>query len=488
VFIPIQQFGTIHDTALDLRWDAAALDHEVERRAAVLTDRGVGRGATVLIGHGGSARFFADLFAIWSVGATAACLDPALTALERHTLIRFSKAALLLTDNTPDQDGSSVPILNLSEARATNAARPRLPSQLDGPALVLFTSGTTGAPKGVVLTFRAIWTRIALNIAAIGRPALRRSLVTLPMHFGHGLLGNALTPLLAGGDLVLHPRGVSLAQNLDRLIDEHAITFLSSVPALWRMVLKLSNSPRGRSLIRIHVGSAPLSAGLWLEIARWSGAEVVNCYGTTETANWIGGASSIERIAEGLIGRPWGGFVGIKNESGAICSAGEGEIVIQSPSIMSGYLDRPDLTAAVLHDGWYHTGDRGRVDESGRIWLLGRIKDEINRAGFKVQPAELDLLLERHPAVAEACVFGVADPVSGEAVAAAVKLVDGAAETAESLRAWCRQQLRREAVPEHWYFVDQIPRTARGKISRQIVRRTLLGDRPDHDAVENSSR
>ena len=106
---------------------------------------------------------------------------------------------------------------------------------------------------------------------------------------------------------------------------------------------------------------------------------------------------------------------------------------------MSGYLERADLTAAVLRDGWLRTGDHGSIDAQGHIWLAGRIKDEINRAGLKVQPAELDTLLESHPAVAEACAFAVPDPVSGEAVAVAVRLAAGMTENAESLRAWCRR-------------------------------------------------
>ncbi len=185
----------------------------------------------------------------------------------------------------------------------------------------------------------------------------------------------------------------------------------------------------------------------------------------TETANWFAGQSSRDGIADGLVGTPWGGTVAILDDTGAMRNSGEGEIVVKSPSLMSGYLDRPDLTAAVVKDGWYHTRDRGHLDEGGRIWLAGRIDDEINRGGFKVQPAEIDRLLETHPAVAEACVFAHPDPVAGESVAAALRLERGATATAEMLRGWCREHLRREAVPEHWYVIDQIPRNSRGKIS-----------------------
>jgi acyl-CoA synthetase (AMP-forming)/AMP-acid ligase II len=155
-------------------------------------------------------------------------------------------------------------------------------------------------------------------------------------------------------------------------------------------------------------------------------------------------------------------------------SSGEGEIIIKSPSLMSGYLDRPDLTAEVMQNGWYRTGDWGYVDDRGTIYLQGRIKDEINRAGFKVQPAELDMLLEKHPEVEEACAFGIPDPLTDEIVAVAVKLVKGSRQTQQSLRAWCLERLRKDAVPERWFFADEIPKTAQGKLRRDALRQKLV--------------
>jgi len=275
---------------------------------------------------------------------------------------------------------------------------------------------------------------------------------------------------------VLHPIGVPMANELGRIIDQHDITFMSSVPAFWRMALTRSSRPQRVSLARVHVGSAPFPATLWSEVAAWTGAEVVNCYGTTETANWLAGASSrVDGIADGLVGSMWGGTAAvIDNSNGTVQPVGSGEIIIRSPSQMSGYLDRPDLTAAAFFQGWHRTGDSGSIDEQGRIWLTGRIKDEINRAGFKVQPAEIDALLETNPAIAEACVFGIDDPLGGEAVAAAVRLKVGASEDPKGLQSWCLKRVRREAVPESWFFVSEIPRTARGKVSRDAVRQALV--------------
>ena len=480
--------GGIRDVGLGINWDATTLRNEIDRRAAILSAMGIGRGHVVVISHGGSARFFADLLSTWRVGATAACLDSTLTRGEFRNIIDFTKPKLILFDGRIPTEYARLPIADLSRERA-RTLRVSAPDNVpNGPALLLFTSGTTGTPKGVLLSFGALQSRIKANIAAIGADKLSRSLVSLPTHFGHGLIGNSLTPLLSGGDIVLHPLGIPLANDLGKVIDDHNITFMSSVPAFWRLALARSRLPSSSSLIRVHVGSAYFPETLWSEVAAWSGADVVNCYGTTETANWIAGASSREDgIAEGLIGRPWGGSAAVLNDHGVLQHRGAGEIVIRSSSVMSGYLDQPELTAAAFHQGWYRTGDRGSIDEQGRLWLTGRIKDEINRAGFKVQPAEIDALLEKNPAVAESCVFGIADPLGGEAVAAAIRLRDDAKTTAESLQAWCRQRIRREAVPEHWFIVADIPRNARGKVNRDSVRRSLINEPVPHARSDNPS-
>ena len=276
----------------------------------------IGRGSLVGILHNGSAHFFADLFATWMVGATAACLDSLLTDAELEIITGFAKPAVLLVNRTTRAVKLSTPV---AELETSPAADLNITSDFhpDDPALVLFTSGTTGNPKGVVLTFRALLARISANVGVIGSAALGRTLVALPTHFGHGLIGNSLTPFMNGGEIVLHPLGASLASNLGRIIDDHRISFMSSVPALWHLAKSHSHPPTRGSLMRVHVGSAPLSEQLWSEIAAWSAAEVVNCYGLTETANWIAGASSkLDGIAEGLMGRSWGSTIAVRDDEG----------------------------------------------------------------------------------------------------------------------------------------------------------------------------
>ncbi len=474
MFLPFAEFGQIEDIGLDLQWSPDRLAAEVGRRASALAAAGIRPGGTIVLAHAGTARFFADLFATWTLGCTAACIDPALTQGEIENLLQFVAAAAVLVDAEPFEAKSGCPVLQLAQTAKAGEAPAVAAGSHDRPAIVLFTSGTTGAPKGVVLSFGAIFNRVALNRAAMGAAVRARTLVTLPTSFGHGLIGNALTPLLSGGDIVLHPTGLALASDLGRVIDRFRIGFMSSVPAFWRLALKMSDAPENSSLARVHVGSAPLSADLWTRIITWSRADVVNCYGITELANWIGGASARSGgIADGLVGMPWGGRAAVRDRTGAIRDRGEGEVLIRSPSRMTGYLHRPDLTEAAFEQDWYLTGDSGHIDAQGAIRLTGRIKEEINRAGLKVNPTEIDLLLATHPAVAQACAFAIPDEASGEIVGVAVRLSQDVG--VQALRHWCAGKLRREAVPERWFVVNDMPQSERGKINREALRRMLAG-------------
>ena len=451
----------------------AELGAEWRRRAAVLAGLGIGRGDRVIIAHGGTAYFFADLFAVWHLGASAICANPTLTAGEFANIADFSGARAVLDGEAGNGAlaGLGAPVVCLARERAGGDA-PAGGGEPGDEALILFTSGTTGEPKGVVHTFASLQARLDLNRRHIGGDVLARSLCVLPTYFGHGLIGNCLTPLAAGCDLFLATgMGMRGMAGLGAAIDDRRITFMSSVPSFWKIALKLSRPPARGTLARIQIGSAPLSADLWRAVIDWGGgAPVANLYGITEVANWAAGASSADFEPEdGLVGRMWGGEAAVLDGSGEHRSEGEGELLLKTPSVMAGYFRRPDLTAPVLRDGWFHTGDAGRIGPDGIIRLTGRLKTEINRAGMKIQPEEIDMLLERHEEVLEACAFGVPDAVSGEIVGAAVRLADGAQADAAALRSWCLERIRRESVPEKWYLVDDLPKTDRGKIDRKKV-------------------
>ena len=377
------RFGSIFDLMEARHWSSKELEAEVAKRSSVLCQNGISKRSIVVILHSGTAHFVIDLLAVWACGATAACLDPMLTPGELSNLISFMQPGAVLIKGGPSIDNIKKWTIDLSVASSASYAPAKTEGDLDDPALLLFTSGTTGAPKGVLLSYRAVFARIALNAEVIGRSTLSRSLLTLPTHFGHGLIGNLLTPFMSGATVFMPALGLPLAQALSEIIDEHNVTFLSSVPFLWQLTLRSTQRPKKGTLRQIHVGSAPLSSTLWRSIVDWAGCEVVNCYGITEASNWIAGASSDDGIYDGKVGRVWGGCAAICGRDEAISSEGEGEIVVQTPALMLGYFQRPDLTKSVLSNGWYRTGDVGIIDGSGQIIIKGRVKDEINRAGFK---------------------------------------------------------------------------------------------------------
>ena len=339
----------------------------------------------------------------------------------------------------------------------------------DNNALIIFTSGTTNQPKGVVHTFRSIYTRLNFNKHYIGEFSLKNTLCPLPTHFGHGLIGNCLTSLYSGTTLhLLDKFSTTHALRFNEIIDELKISFLCSVPTMWKLILKVSKKPKRKNL-RIHIGSASLSNHLMKEVAKWSNSKnIYNMYGITETCNWIGGKQFFLKNENGEVGKPWGGKYAILG-SNKIKSQGIGEILINTPSIMRGYFKLSSETRKSFYNGWFKTGDYGVLKPNGELTITGRIKNEINKSGLKIYPEDIDLLLEKHPLVIESYTFGLEDEITGEVACTAIQISKDSKKNRNLIKKFCNDNFLREKQPDKWFWVNRIPKNERGKVIKKDV-------------------
>jgi acyl-CoA synthetase (AMP-forming)/AMP-acid ligase II len=446
----------------------------------------------VFLHYGNTIEFFVDLLSVWCLGGCVVPIDPRLTAFEVETLAKTARPRFSLWLGPPDVavggalSRMGIQILDMSDSAGNDPISaglfpPATSLSLDKTALILFTSGTTGDPKGVVHTHRSLRARWMTLRQSLGLAKFRRTLCLLPTHFGHGLICNSLFPWLFGQDLYILPAFQNeVILRLGSLLDGNRITFMSSVPAVWRLALKMAKPPRSRSLQRVFCGSAPLSAFLWKEIQEWTGTrEVLNSYGITETGSWVAGTTVPDFTPEdGLIGIPWGAVIRILKTGNTEtppglsqeCAPGEeGYVWINTPALMQGYLGRDDLTAGVVSQGWFLTGDIGLIDERGYLLLRGREREEINKGGMKVYPGDVDAVAERFEQTVDVCTFAIEDPLLGENVGMAFVLKN---PDEENLRTFVRHlhgYLGKHQMPQRFYLVDEIPRTSRGKVNRSVV-------------------
>jgi acyl-CoA synthetase (AMP-forming)/AMP-acid ligase II len=485
------EIGSLTEPVTGRRWDPNEIRSRTLRREAQFRALGFRRGDRAFLHQGNALEFFVDLLAVWTIGGCVIPIDGRLTLHEIEVLTGAARPRLSLWRGEADRQaadqlaGAGVTVVDegtSAEPQPGGVEDVSVPPSLEDEALILFTSGTTGDPKGVVHTHRTLRARWFGLRGPLGVRRYRRTLCLLPTHFGHGLICNCLYPWLSGQDLyVLPPFRADLVLQLGALLDEHRITFMSSVPALWRLALRTAPPPRAGTLERVSCGSAPLSAGLWEGIREWVGTqEVLNTYGITETGSWVAGTTIPELIPrDGLIGVPWGAELKILDSMDTAvppwraeaCAPGEeGYVWLNTPALMKGYLDREDLTRGVVNHGWFVTGDIG-VLEDGLFFLRGRAREEINKGGMKVHPGDVDAVVESFRETTDVCTFGYEDPLYGEEVGIAVVLEKRDPETIAELRSWVEARIARHKVPQRWHLLDAIPRTTRGKINREEVAR-----------------
>lgn len=355
----------------------------------------------------------------------------------------------------------------------------------DTPAVLLYTGGTTGVPKGAILTHYNLVSNAhqCRNwIAFAQRGSGEATLAVLPFFHSFGLTVVLLNTVLLAAKLVLHPR-----PDLDQIlrdIPRHKIAYFPGVPTLYASLLQRDDLDQYdlSSVTACLSGAAPLPMAVAKAFEEMAGANLVEGYGLTEASpvthcNPIQEKPPFDKKREGSVGIPMSNTLAkiIDLDTGEDLPPGQvGELVIKGPQIMKGYWNKPEETAAQLTDGWLHTGDIAKMDEDGYFYIVDRAKQMIDRAGFKVWPRDVEEVLFEHPKIADAAVFGVPDEQRGETVMAVVVLKEGEEATAKEIIEYTKDKLAYYKRPQFVEFRDELPKSMVGKTLRRVLQEEHL--------------
>jgi acyl-CoA synthetase (AMP-forming)/AMP-acid ligase II len=354
------------------------------------------------------------------------------------------------------------------------------------PAFIFQTSGTTSEPKLIPFSHRNMLAAAARVGAWFDLTPLDRCLSVSPLFYSHGLKVTVFTPLLTGGTVVF-PADASRF-DYSEWFGSLKPSWYSAGPTLHRLVLdqtkSVASAKSGHALRFILSGGAPLPRDVLEGLQKSLDVPVVEHYGSSEAAQIAINLPPPGRSKPGTCGVPWPDTVLVVGEDGQPVPTGEqGEILVGGPTLIAGYLNAPELNRSLFVDGWFRTGDIGSLDEDGFLTLHGRKNDIINRGGEKISPDEIDDVLLRHPAVAEAAAFSIPHPRLGEDVAAAVVLHPGSTATLGELRAYLQEHLASFKVPGRIVIRGQLPKGKTGK----ILRRQLSGSFEEGATVESEA-
>jgi long-chain acyl-CoA synthetase len=467
------------------------LDKQASHFAGFLQKQGCPRAGHVLIANHNTPEFFVALVGAMRAGMVAIPVDSNLAISELRNIVEHADPYAIVVSATSAGKMSEIsggrtcilmaedalPGMQHFKASALDAEPEMLVQNIDANemGLILYTSGTTGMPKGVMHSHAGLAKKLNTIKEWFSFDDSFRSLCLLPTHFGHGLICNCLATLNYGGTLVLcRPFDLDLVQRLWGYVEKNQINTFSTVPTIVRLLLRVaerSGPIKPPSLKFVTCASAPLRPEDAEAFEQKFGVPLLNCYGITETTSWTAFSPRDENRDRASVGTMSGCEIRTIDENGNPQPTNSpGELQIRGPSVMLGYYKNPDLTAQTIKDGWFSTGDHGKVDEHGRVFLLGRIKELIIRAGLNVYPSDVDAILLTHPEIEEAYSVGLEDAVLGEKVGAAVVLKAGSQASEQDIIAHCRGLLASYKCPEKITFVEAIPKTSRGKVNRSNLR------------------
>lgn len=351
----------------------------------------------------------------------------------------------------------------------------------DDAALILYTSGTTGAPKGAELRHRNLVANVMMGKAWVPelQPGNERFLCALPMFHAYGMTMTNLFGMLIGGvELVLLPApDLKLIMGI---MKKHTPTWLPGVPLLYERIADAAEE-MGVDINGVRNAFSGASTLPTKTVQKWeklTGGHLIEGYGLTETSPIIAGNPMSSDRRPGYVGIPFPETeirIADPEDLDRTMPDGEpGEILVRGPQVFSGYINQPEANAASFHKGWYITGDVGVMEPDGFIRLVARIKEVIITGGFNVYPAEVEDVLVHHPDIVDATVVGVPRSDGSEAVVAAITLSEGAALDPDGLKQYCRTMLTPYKIPRTFYHFEELPRDQLGKIRRRDVRELII--------------
>jgi acyl-CoA synthetase (AMP-forming)/AMP-acid ligase II len=471
------------------------LDERATRLARALVGLGLAAGERVAVLQENRIEYVETVIAIARAGGALVPLLGALTGVEHAFMVRNAEARFVVVleasaiPRAKDAAGERAKVLalvagegviDLTVLAETESAAPlAIDRSPDSLAQILYTSGTTGHPKGVTHSYASVAAAMGAWASVFGVGPEDRLLGQLALsHFG----GRAMDACwVAGATLVILP-GADPKTMLGA-IAQHRVTMILVIPTLLRMLLDHPDAAEAdlSSLRAVVYAAAPAAPALVrrslerLGPVLYTGFGQTEAYGMNTLMDPVEHVAALEAESEKLtsVGRESAAFAQLRicAEDGSALPPGEvGEICVCAPWVTPGFWKRPDLDRERLRGGWLRTGDLGRMDAEGYVFLADRKEDKIITGGFNVYPAEVEGTLEEHPAVAECAVFAIPDPKWGEAVRAAVTLHPGHAVDSEELIAFCKEQLARFKVPKAIDVLEELPKSAVGKILRRALR------------------
>ena len=464
----------------DLTLTYAQFDDLTARAAGWLRGRGVQPGDRVGIMLPNVAAFPVLYYGVLRAGGIVVPMNPLLKAREVQHYLTDSGARLALVWTTaadealPAAEAAGSELVVVDDDILTEAAgwpsSPEMTSRADDDtAVILYTSGTTGTPKGAQLTHANMRRNCEAAVSLFDLRPRDVMMGCLPLFHAFGQTCGLNTAVLGGASLTLVPRFDPVA--VLKIIERDSVTVLEGVPTMYVALLNAGGQIADTSTLRLCVsGGAALPAEVIRGFQQTFGAVILEGYGLSETSPIV--TFNLPQHAKpGSIGVPIDGVeMKLVNADGAIAGPGEvGEITIRGHNVMKGYWNRPEATAEAIQDGWFYTGDLATRDDEGFYYIVDRKKDMIIRGGFNVYPREIEEVLYEHPAVLEAAVLGVKHGTHGEEIAAAVVLRPTENATPEELRDYVKTRVAAYKYPRYVWLLDSLPRGSTGKILKREI-------------------